>query len=254
MPAIECRHILASGQKCHAPALKNHPWCYFHNQHRTDKRTRDRAAAEAGSPKPAFILPTLEDHPSIQVAFAMTAQALLDGTIDNPTARALGFLLRGATANLAAHRATAQAATQNAKDPSPVIVADHVDTIVAPDPVTEITLADGEPAGPIEYAPEPPCDCILSKSCGYACKCQCHEPAPESAPARAASTESHQPAPRQRARTLNDYIREQCEIHEEELKSQPRLPEIHETYKSCPSWYSAQEKEEWARSHPPTSL
>ena len=233
MPAIECRHILASGQKCHAPALKNHPWCYFHNQHRTDKRTRDRQAAEAGTPKPAFVLPTLEDHPSIQVAFAMTAQALLDGAIDHRTARALGFLLRGSTANLAAHRATAQAATQaaaqSAKDPSPVIVADHVDTIVAPDPVTEITLADGEPAGPIEYAPEPPCDCILNKSCGYACKCQCHEPAPELTDSRS--------------------------NHPREAHSASALPRG-EAAIACmaDAWYSTAEKEEWHRAHPPTSL
>ncbi len=65
----ECRHVLASGNACHSPALSQSDWCYFHarlyqrqGQHRTARHTHRRSdgrfaalpAPHAGDPGDAI--------------------------------------------------------------------------------------------------------------------------------------------------------------------------------------------------------
>jgi hypothetical protein len=82
----ECRHIMPSGNKCHAAALRGTPYCYFHTRvHRSAK------------PKPELKnaplkLPVLEDRSAIQLALADILDALTSARID---AKQAGLLLYG---------------------------------------------------------------------------------------------------------------------------------------------------------------
>jgi hypothetical protein len=82
----ECRHIKPDGAKCEAPALKDMPYCYYHDRlHRSGSRQKS-------SPKGGIELQPLEDRSSIQLAISRVICALADGRLD--TARA-GQLLYG---------------------------------------------------------------------------------------------------------------------------------------------------------------
>jgi hypothetical protein len=73
----ECRHILTSGRKCHAIALRDRPFCYQHS--------RQRTLAADGSYK--FVkLPPLEDHASILLALNQVMRAMTANRIDDKVA------------------------------------------------------------------------------------------------------------------------------------------------------------------------
>ena len=78
-PCPECRHILASGQKCHFVALKGRPFCYHHARGRT-------IAAQNLHLDSSLILPPLEDNASILIAINQVITALSTGRIDNKSA------------------------------------------------------------------------------------------------------------------------------------------------------------------------
>ncbi len=78
-PSPECRHILATGQKCHAIALRGRPFCYHHAQART-------IAARNLHLDNSLILPSLEDHASVLVAMNQVLTALSKDRIDVKTA------------------------------------------------------------------------------------------------------------------------------------------------------------------------
>ncbi len=82
----ECRHIKPDGAKCEAAALKDMPYCYYHDRlHRSGSRQKP-------SSKGGIELQPLEDRSSIQLAISRVICALADGRLD--TARA-GQLLYG---------------------------------------------------------------------------------------------------------------------------------------------------------------
>jgi len=58
---IECRHILPSGYKCKAAALRGKAFCYYHI---ASRRLAQMTPASAGS----FTLPSVEDAPGVQTA------------------------------------------------------------------------------------------------------------------------------------------------------------------------------------------
>src|SRR6185437_105113 len=78
-PSPECRHILASGQKCQLVALKDRPFCYHHARGRT-------IAAQNLHLDSSLILPPLEDNASILIAINQVLTALSTGRIDNKSA------------------------------------------------------------------------------------------------------------------------------------------------------------------------
>lgn len=74
-PNPECRHILATGQKCHAVALRDRPFCYHHARRRT-------IAAQNLHLDSSLILPTIEDNASVLMAMNQVLVALSTGRID----------------------------------------------------------------------------------------------------------------------------------------------------------------------------
>jgi hypothetical protein len=71
----ECRHVFPNGRRCHAPALRGKPLCYFHSRNRVLvelNRSRDHSVA----------LPPLEDRGAIQVAINEVLAALAAGKLD----------------------------------------------------------------------------------------------------------------------------------------------------------------------------
>ena len=71
----ECRHVLASGQKCKGPALRHSRFCYFHRNQR-DKR--DAPPPRQGT---RFVLPVLEDDHSLLNAVNAVCAAMGEGQI-----------------------------------------------------------------------------------------------------------------------------------------------------------------------------
>jgi len=73
--AKECRHILPSGAKCHALALRGTPYCYFHSRLKglaQENRSRDKSV----------MIPFIEDRASIQMAINEVLFALGASKID----------------------------------------------------------------------------------------------------------------------------------------------------------------------------
>lgn len=73
----ECRHILTSGRKCQAIALRGRPFCYNHSNQRT--------LAAAGDYK-SVKLPLFEDHASVLLALNQVTRAMTAGRIDDKIA------------------------------------------------------------------------------------------------------------------------------------------------------------------------
>jgi hypothetical protein len=82
----ECRHIMPSGARCHSPALRDQPCCYFHTNLR-------RSTAPKGKFEDQSLqLPTLEDSSAVQLALTQVLGALSSSQLD---ARRAGLLLYG---------------------------------------------------------------------------------------------------------------------------------------------------------------
>ena len=129
---IECRHILPSGLKCKAPALRNNPFCYFHG------RLRRYAEDGLSNRKEPLILPSLEDASGIQIGVMEVLNALGSGRIDRLQARV--YLYGFQIASRLALRATA-----------------HEDSAV----VRSMTCDNyGEVLAEEATACEPPSDCL----------------------------------------------------------------------------------------------
>ena len=82
----ECRHIMPSGARCHSPALRDQPYCYFHTSlHRS-------AAQKSVFDDPSLTLPALEDSSAVQIALTQVLGALSSSKLDP---RRAGLLLYG---------------------------------------------------------------------------------------------------------------------------------------------------------------
>jgi len=81
----ECRHIMTSGKKCEAPALKGEHYCYYH--------TRLHIAANKKiAPQDSIEIPVMEDRFSLQLVLAQVLKHLVNNNIDRHRA---GLLLYG---------------------------------------------------------------------------------------------------------------------------------------------------------------
>ena len=66
----ECRHIMPTGVKCHSPALRGKPYCYFHI------RRHSLAPRPAPKPEEPLKLPNLADRGNIRTALGQVLNAL----------------------------------------------------------------------------------------------------------------------------------------------------------------------------------
>lgn len=82
----ECRHIMPNGGRCHWPALRGTPLCYFHTRIHRAAKEPDHAYNEP------LKLPLLEDRTAIQVALSQVLNALASAKVD---ARQAGLFLYG---------------------------------------------------------------------------------------------------------------------------------------------------------------
>jgi hypothetical protein len=73
----ECRHILTSGRKCRAIALRGKPFCFQHSRQRT---------LAADLPYKSVKLPPLEDHASILLALTQVMRAMTANRLDSKAA------------------------------------------------------------------------------------------------------------------------------------------------------------------------
>lgn len=141
----ECRHILPSGSKCHAPALRGKALCYHHY------RTRDLVEANRAR-KRSVALPPLEDRASIQMALNQVFSALAASKID---VRLAGLYFYGI--NIAAQNLT-RAEQFPSPDPVELTIEPSGDILAAPATLAETTAEPAaEPvSGPVPEAPARP--------------------------------------------------------------------------------------------------
>ena len=88
----ECRHILPSGSRCHAAALRAMPYCYFHATPHRLANSKNRPAKEP------LHFPVLEDAGAIQIAITQVVDALGSSRIDLRHAALLLSAIRVAAA------------------------------------------------------------------------------------------------------------------------------------------------------------
>ena len=81
----ECRHVMTSGKKCEAPALKGEHFCYYHTRLHID-------AKKQVTPMDSIEIPVIEDKCSLQLVLAQVLKQLANGNIDRHRA---GLLLYG---------------------------------------------------------------------------------------------------------------------------------------------------------------
>ena len=79
MPVIphECRHIMPTGARCQSMALRNKPYCHFHN-----RLYRFTAALPARKPIDTFRLPILKDRSAMKAALAQVHAAVASARLD----------------------------------------------------------------------------------------------------------------------------------------------------------------------------
>jgi hypothetical protein len=83
----ECRHIKTNGIRCHAPSLRNKPYCYFHmNLSRT---LRPRSSATQ-----TLDLPPIEDTSSVLLAVGQVLHWLQSPTADTKRAGLMLYSLQ----------------------------------------------------------------------------------------------------------------------------------------------------------------
>jgi len=117
----ECRHILPSGRKCKAAALRDKCFCYHHWRLRTAGQTH-------GRPNESLPLPSLEDPQGIQIALTQVLGVLGSSRLDSKSAGQYLYAL--------------QIATQLATRAS------------VPDPGEVVRSLSSDPAGGEDLAPE----------------------------------------------------------------------------------------------------
>ena len=75
----ECRHILTSGYKCKAAAIKGKPFCFFHSRaRRPPNKTLEENAI--------LLLPSVEDAGGVTIAINQVLRQFGKGNIDGQQA------------------------------------------------------------------------------------------------------------------------------------------------------------------------
>ena len=89
----ECRHVMTSGKKCAAPALKGGHFCYYHTR-------LHLAAKKPVTPMDSIEIPVIEDHCTLQLVLAQVLKQLVNGNIDRHRAWLLLYGLQIASQTL----------------------------------------------------------------------------------------------------------------------------------------------------------
>lgn len=97
LEVYRCQYLKADGIQCGSPALRDHIYCYFHNNWRESELHRLRG--EEQSPFPIGI-PDLEDPNAIQGAFTEVMRLMLTDQIDDRRAGLLLYALQTAAVHL----------------------------------------------------------------------------------------------------------------------------------------------------------
>ncbi len=84
---------MPNGAKCHSPALRGKPYCYFHSR-------LHQIAVQPKSPNETLTIPVLEDRCAIQLALSQVLSALASGQIDPRRAALLLYGLQIASQNV----------------------------------------------------------------------------------------------------------------------------------------------------------
>jgi hypothetical protein len=126
----ECRHILTSGHKCKAAALRGQAFCYYHTAARRFANTR------TSSVEP-LLLPSTEDTAGVQIALNQVLRSLASKRIDRRQAGVYFYGLQIA----------ARLAHKSKNDPADTIRETCEDS-------------DGYTLAPEKSVCEPPADCI----------------------------------------------------------------------------------------------
>lgn len=95
--ARRCQHVKANGQTCGSPALRNGPFCYFH------EIWRCRPLGMPHQPEPngaVYKLPLLEDANGVQMALQQVLDSILANKMDLRRAQILLYGLHTASANV----------------------------------------------------------------------------------------------------------------------------------------------------------
>src|SRR5271168_2122459 len=88
-----CTQIKVSGVQCSSPALKQKPYCYFHNRwHQAHPAIEAKDPALDGAALPQ--LPPLEDANAVQFALMEVANLILHNRIDGKIANRLLYALQ----------------------------------------------------------------------------------------------------------------------------------------------------------------
>jgi hypothetical protein len=141
----QCRHIFAQGHRCRALSLRQEHFCYAHHTARHPLPTRIPTPETFINPDASFILPPLEDRPSIQLAISELARRVAANQLDMDRAKFLLRCCRHATANLPKEpRANKDLPyeEQEIEIPEPLVESFELDTILGP-------------LAPIAEAPDP---------------------------------------------------------------------------------------------------
>jgi hypothetical protein len=141
----QCRHIFAEGHRCRALSLRQEHFCYAHHTSRHPLPARHLTQETFINPDASFILPPLEDRPSIQLAISELARRVAANQLDMDRAKFLLRCCRHATANLPKEpRANKDLPyqEQEIEVPEPMVEAFELDPILGP-------------LAPIAEAPEP---------------------------------------------------------------------------------------------------
>src|SRR5439155_5093292 len=93
-----CRHLKVNGTQCGSPALKDHRFCYSHQQWHERKLVINSPRARKA--RATISLPVLEDANAIQLSVMQIMQLLLEGQIEQKTAGLLFYGLQIASSNL----------------------------------------------------------------------------------------------------------------------------------------------------------
>ena len=93
----ECRHIKPNGSKCHSPAMKERPYCYYHL--RVHKIALSQRAPAIPFEQQDLEIPFLEDRGAVQVAISEVVSALAARRIEFKRAALMIYALQVASSN-----------------------------------------------------------------------------------------------------------------------------------------------------------
>ena len=93
---LECRHIKSNGSKCHSPAMKDKPYCYYHLR---AHRILHKASAISRYEHKDLQIPFLEDRGAVQIALSEVVSALATNHIDFKRAALMIYALQVASSN-----------------------------------------------------------------------------------------------------------------------------------------------------------